>query len=272
MPRFVDRKRESCRLENALLRRESLMICGPAGIGKTALVAEVIASLPAGLAGRCLKIRGAKDLRDLLRQLIWQLHEAEDKILRRQLRSERVSAASFAAWLRRLSSGRLKGTLYHSLEGGEYCVFLDHLPPLTKAAAKVVKEVFWMRHTPVYLLVRDEGAQRIDRLCQFFYWGERERFALPPLPAEAAAELLQECIERFGLARFELSDFKQEVLELSRHIPGAIVRMCTLAADPRYQYGSRIKIKSVYINYLVNTTPLAVRAVSLSESREDGLD
>jgi hypothetical protein len=260
-PLFVDRKRESLRLEDALRKRQSLMLCGPAGIGKTALASRVIASLPSALAGRCLEIRGAKDLRDVLRQLLGRLYEAGDKNLRRQLRSEGVSAGTFAAWLKKVSTSRLKGALYHSLEGGDYRVFLDHLPPLTKPLANVVKEMFWMRHTPVYLLVRDGEEQRFERLCQFFYWGERERLPLRPLPPEAAAELLQACIERFGLAQLELTGFRQEVLALSQLIPGAIVKMCMLAADPRYQYESRIKIRTVYIDYLMSTTPYTESAV-----------
>lgn len=264
---FVDRKSESRRLENAILERQSLMISGPAGIGKTALVAKVIASLPAGLAGRCLEIPGAKDLPDLLRQLVRRLYEAEDPNLARQLRSEGVSARGFAAWLKKLSTGRLKGTAYRTLERGDYRIVLDHLPRLTKAVAKVVKELFWMRNTPVYLLIRDAGERHLDPLYNFFYWGDRERLALPPLPAQAAAELLESCIGRFGLARLDLSDFREKVLDLSQQVPGAIVKMCMLAADPRYQYASRIKIKSVYIDYLLSGHDLLAPAPgSVSES------
>ncbi|MGO8817988.1 MAG: hypothetical protein ACLQVG_25365, partial [Terriglobia bacterium] len=64
-------------------------------------------------------------------------------------------------------------------------------------------------------------------------------------------ELLENCIERFGLSRLDLTDFREEALELSKRVPGAIVKMCAMAADPRYQYGSRIKMKSVYIDYLM---------------------
>jgi len=257
---FVDRKSESLRLENAILNRQSLMICGPAGIGKTALVSKVIADLPAGLAGRCLDVRGTKDLRDLLRQLIRRLYEAEDANLRRQLRSEGVSVLSFDPWLKGLSSSGLKGTLYTTLERGGYRVFLDHLPPLTKAVAKVVKELFWMRNTPVYLSVRDDGGQHLYQFYNFFYWGDRERLALPPLPAQAAAELLESCIERFGLLRLDLTDFREEALALSKRIPGAIVKMCTLAADPQYQYGLRVRMKSVYIDYLMSGHDLLAHA------------
>jgi hypothetical protein len=39
---------------------------------------------------------------------------------------------------------------------------------------------------------------------------------------------------------------------LSKRVPGAIVKMCALAADPQYQKGLRIKTKSVYIEYLMS--------------------
>ncbi len=254
-PLFVDRKDESRRLKNAVMNRESLMILGPAGIGKTALAANVIASLPAGLKGRCLEIHGAKDFKDLLRRLIDCLHKVDDKNLGRQLHAEGVSARTFAPWLKGNSSSRLKGTLYRAFEAGDYRVFLDHVPPLTKPMASVLKEMFWMRGTPIYLLLRGDPPQRIDRLRRFFYWGEREQFNLQPLPAEAAAELLRGCIERFGLAHYNLTGFEQKVLELSRQVPGAIVRMCALAAEPRYHFGSQIKIKSVYIDSLMSRAP-----------------
>lgn len=44
-----------------------------------------------------------------------------------------------------------------------------------------------------------------------------------------------------------------------------------LAADPRYHFGSQIKIKSVYIDSLMNVTPGAERAPMINESRKNGL-
>jgi len=252
VPFFVDRESEARRLEQAIRSRHSLMICGPAGIGKTTLALKVIAGLPSGLLPRCLYLKSIKDLQDLLRQLIRMLYEARDTRLRQQLHSEGVSAITFEKWLKTLSSSRLRGALNRTVEQGDYRVFLDHLPPLTHAVAKVIKELFWMRNTPVYLLVRDEMEQHIYQFYNFFYWGDRERLTLRPLPAEATAQLLESSIELFGLNRLDLSGFREEILELSKHTPGAIVKMCALAGDPRYQYGSRIKIKSVYIDYLMS--------------------
>jgi hypothetical protein len=236
------------------------MICGTAGIGKTALVSKVIHRLTPDLAARCLYLRGMKDLQDLLRQLVRALYDLRDPNLRYQLHAEGISGLTFDAWLKALSSSRLRGTLYRAVERGDYRVFLDHLPPLTHAVAKVIKELFWMRSTPVYLLVRDEMEQHLHQFYSFFYWGDRERLALQSLPGQAASELLESCIERLGLARLDLADFREETLELSKRVPGAIVKMCTLAADPRYQYGLRVKMKSVYIDYLMSRHDLLGQA------------
>jgi hypothetical protein len=221
-------------------------------IGKTALVLNVISSLSRELLPRCLYLGGAKDLQDLLRQLIRTLYELQDPSLRRQLHAEGVSAVTFDTWLKTLSSSRFRGTLYRTVERADYRIFVDHPPQLTHAVAKVIKELFWMRDTPVFLLLRGDTQQVMAQCSHFFYWGAREQLVLGPLPAPAARELLESCIERFGLSHLDLVDFREEILELSKQTPGAIVKMCALAADPRYQYGPRIKTKSVYIDYLMS--------------------
>lgn len=249
---FLDRESESRRVAEAIRRKQSLMICGPAGIGKTALILNVLHGLPGGLAKRCLYLSAFKDLQDFLRQLIQTLYQAKNPYLRRQLHADGVSILNFKAWLNALSTSRLKGTLYRTVEKSDYRVCLDHAPPLTHAVAKVIKELFRMRNTPIYLLIRDDVEHRAEQFIGFFYWGHRERLKLGPLPAASAQALLESYIKRFGLSRFDLVGFRKEVLELSGCAPGAIVKMCALAADPRYQYGSRIKLKLVHIDYLMS--------------------
>ena len=249
---FVDRDNELRRVNDSIRDRKNLVICGPAGIGKTALVSQAIYHQSGQSKFLCLYLSGMKDLQDMLRQLVRLLYDMQDPNLRRQLHAEGISVLSFDAWLKRLPSSAMKGLLYRTVEQGDYRVFLDHIPPLTLPVAKIIKELFWMRNTPVYLLVRDEMEQHLYRFYSFFYWGERERLMLQPLPPLSAAELLEGCISRFGLSELDLSDFREEALELSKRVPGAIMKMCALAADPHYQYGSRIKMKSVYIDFLMS--------------------
>ncbi len=253
---FFDRERESHRIEEALRKKESMIISGPADIGKTALMLNVIRNLPGDLAGKCLYLVGFKDLQNLLRNLISALHQANSLGLRQLLKAEGVSSANFDIWLKALPSSRLKGILYRAVQSSDYRIILDHVPLLTHARAKIIKELFWMRDTPVYLLMRDDQESRIAQFARFFYWNDRQCLTLGPLPETSARELLETCIERYGLSRFNLEGFREEVLDLSGCIPGAIVKMCALAADPRYQYGSRIKTKLIHIDYLMSGSSL----------------
>lgn len=249
---FLDRERESRRIEEALRKKESLIICGAAGIGKTALVQNVMRGLGPGRVNQILYLGAFKDLRDLLRGLLKVIYQANNPGLRKELHSHGVSGMHLDAWLKSLSTSRLKGTLYRAVETSDYRVVLDHVPPLTRPIAKVIKQLFWMCNTPVYLLVRDDVEYEIVRLIHFFYWGDHQRLSLGPLPSHFARELLENCIDALDMTSFELEDFREELLELSKCIPGAIVKMCALAADPRYQYGSRIKTKLVHIDYLMS--------------------
>jgi AAA ATPase domain len=258
--RFFDRERESRRIEEALRKKECMMISGPADIGKTALIQNVIRNLPGDPPGKCLYLTGFKDLQNLLRNLNQALHEAGSPGLRQQLKAEGVSSVNFDSWLKTLPSARLKGILYRAAQSADYRVILDHVPLLTHARAKIIKELFWMRDTPVYLLMRDDQEFRIPQFARFFYWSDRQCLTLGPLPGTSACELLEACIEKFHLSRFDLEGFRAEILELSGGVPGAIVKMCALAADPRYQYGSHIKTKLIHIDYLMSGSSLGYPA------------
>ncbi|HZP01992.1 MAG TPA: hypothetical protein VFD30_17020, partial [Terriglobia bacterium] len=144
----------------------------------------------------------------------------------------------------------LKGAVYRSMEKGHYWVFLDHVAPLSRAVVKVVQELMWMRNTPVFLLARGT-TEREAGLVGNLYWGKRQQLSLGPLPEQDAAELLEWCVEEYGLQKLDLTGFRQEVLRLSGLVPGAIIKMCQLAANPRYQYGSQIKTKLIHIDYMM---------------------
>lgn len=245
---LVGREAECARLRQAILRRESLLILGAPGSGKTALVASTIAGLNGDLQSRCLYLSAFKGLQDFLRRVVERLHEAGDAILAGQLRSESVRRDKFKNWLGAQPSSRLKGALYRSADNTEYWVFLDRVTALTVAEGKVVRELARMRGTPVYFIAREYGG-RATGLLSDLYWNPASRLWLGALSQRAARELLEYAIREHGLERFDLRDFRAEVLHLSGGLPGAILQMCGLATDPRYRYGNHIKTSLVYIDF-----------------------
>jgi hypothetical protein len=245
------REAESLRLHQAIRKRESLLICGPAGVGKTALISKVLAELPEDMARSAIAVDGQVGVQPILRALLQNLHESGDSTLRKQLRAERVRPGGFKSWLKSQPTSRLKGAIYRSMQMASYWVFLDHVPPLTLALAKVIRELVWMRNTPVYLVVRGSGPAEVGHAANT-YWDERQHLVLEPLHESAARQLLESCVRRFGLARLNLDDFREAVLSMSSHNPGVLVKLCELAAEPRYHHGTRIKTRLIHIDYLMS--------------------
>ena len=72
------------------------------------------------------------------------------------------------------------------------------------------------------------------------------------LPSVKAKELLEFSIRQHGLLGFDLSGFREDILEFSGMLPGAIIRMCEAAGDSHYHFEGRIKTKLLHVDYLVN--------------------
>jgi hypothetical protein len=226
------------------------MVSGPAGIGKTRLIGEVIKSLPKELSESCIYLPAAGGLRQMLGGLLRKLLVTGDPTLLRQVRADGFRRTDFKAWLNAQSSSHLKGTLYRAAEKRTYWIFLDLLSAITPPAAKVITELVRMRDTPVYLLTRELKGQTAEQLLKL-YWRDEQRLSLGPLPETAARSLVESVSKSFALGQLELQTFRREVLRRSGRIPGAIVQMCALAAEPRYQAGLRVETGLLHVDYLL---------------------
>lgn len=243
------------RLLRACRENQSVLILGPAGSGKTALAARVLAELS---GGRDFYVSAPEGLRGLLRALVASLHAAGDASLPAELRAEHVAMRNFSRWLAAQSSSRLKGALYRAAGHSPFRIFLDHVSHFTRAEAKVMEELASMHATPVYCLVHKESEPAAELLHKI-YWNPASRLRLGPLPERAARQLLEQAIQEHGLERFELRDFRRQVLRLSGGLPGAILTMCTLAGQPRYHSGRRIMTRLVYVDYKMTGASSAAR-------------
>jgi AAA ATPase domain len=253
-PFFAGRKAERVRLIRAISDRESVLITGPRGMGKTALVLQVLESLTESLRIHCIYLSGAQSLRNLLEGLLSRLFERRDPALLAAASRRNMDAASFRRWLTRQTSSRLKGVLYGTAAAGDYRIFLDHSTPVTGEAGKVIKELALMRNTPVFLMGREPAE---FRGMENLYWSKRQVLAVPPLSRAAAGELLERSIGEYGLAGLAAGNFREEVLRLSGSVPGAIRGMCALAAEPGHCFGSKIKTRSLYVDYVTRGSSAA---------------
>jgi hypothetical protein len=111
--------------------------------------------------------------------------------------------------------------------------------------------------TPVYLTGRGYSQAEIGYAWSL-YWTDQYRIQLEPLTETPARKLLELCIRNFGLTSLDLAGFRDEILQISERLPGSIVKMCELAADARYHYGDRVKLKLVHVDYLMQSNQMAM--------------
>jgi len=248
-PLFLGRETELARLEQAIRKRESLLIWGSPDSGKSVLVSQAIARLPLKEARWCIRAKGNGSPQDILRSIAEGF--AEDPLFKAKFRADTGYGASFSHWVRTQTSLRLRGLLYSAAKEGQYRIFLEDLAAMTHMLARIAKEVMWNQATPIYAIARGFSYTEVGNAVQL-YWNDRLRLHVGALPSHAAKELLEFSIRQNGLSRFDLEGFREDILAFSGMLPGAIVRMCEAATRSHYHFEGRIKTRLLHVDYLVN--------------------
>ena len=254
---MVGRERELHRLRTAIQKRESKLIWGLSDAGKTFLIRQAIAGLPEAARRNCIYGTGTATGRQLVSHFLRGLYVTGDPVVRRKVHADRAGEFTLDRWLNKQSLLRLRGILFSAAEHGDYRFFVDHVPSPTHKMAHLLKEFMHRCRTPVYLAGHGYSQQEIGSAWSL-YWADEYRIQLEPLAETAARELLEMCINNFGLASLDLAGFREEILHFSERLPGSIVKMCEMAADSRYHYGHRVKLRLVHVDYVMKSNRLAM--------------
>ena len=246
---FLGRQSELARLQDAIRKRESLLIWGASNSGKSALVARALSNLPERITRRCICARGNGAPQEILREIAQGF--VEDPLFRSKFHADTGYGASFSHWVKAQTSLRLRGLLYRAAGAGDYWIFLEDLVPMSHMLARIIKEMMLNQETPIYAVAQGWTYSELGHGTQL-YWNDQLRLHIGALSLSAAKELLEVCIRRFGLGRFDLAGFREDILEFSGLLPGAIVQMCAAAAGAHYHYEGRIKTKLLHVDYLMN--------------------
>jgi hypothetical protein len=260
---FLGRKIELARLREAMHKRESLLVWGASDSGKSKLVAQALSELPERIVKRCICTSGNGSPQEILRGIAQGL--ADDPLFRSKFRSDTGYGASFSHWVKQQTSLRLRGLLYRAAGAGEYWIFLEDLAPMTHVLTRIAKELMINQETPIYSIAPGWTYRELGHAAQL-YWNDQQRLHVGALSLAAANELLEWAIQKFELSKFDLDGFREDILEFSGLLPGAILRMCEAATDSHYHFDGRIKTKLLHVDYLMKHC----QGIAQQSSRGDG--
>lgn len=247
---FVGRRQEAVRLAAAIRERRSLLIHGLPDSGKTALVEHVLSRVSPGIASHCLRVSVGGTLQRLMQRQVMALFTVGDPVVQEAYRKQSEERRSAETWVRKQTSRRLRSLLFCAFDRGRYWIFWDDACGLGLSHFHFLREVIWMKKTPAYLLARGLGYEYLGQAGRLF-WADEHRLELGPLSSEDAGNLLEAAVEREGLQRLDLDGFHEQVLEVSRGLPGVILKMAAMAGQPQYQFENKVKTKLIYTDYLV---------------------
>jgi hypothetical protein len=251
LERLIGRKTELKSVNAALRKRQGQLIWGAVDSGKTFLIAKALDELPENERRRCICWSGPTSRRQLTENLIRGLYRAGDPLVRKKVHADGYSEATLVRWTGEQSVIRLRGILFTAAEQGNYQVILDHVTPVSQPFTQLLKEIMYRTNTPVYLTANGHTHAEVG-FAWSLYYTDQYRIHLGPISEAAARELMEICIKKHRLDSLDLSEFRQDLLHLSGHLPGSIVKMCELAADPRYHYGEQVKLKVLHVDYLLH--------------------
>jgi len=233
---------ERHRLAAVFRQRESLLLTGPAGAGKTTLIEATIADMED--SKNVVRVRYSSNLHHLLVALTRTLLAGEHKSLKDRARPGR----DIDKWLCGQTSLHLKGLLWTSLEVQPLTIVLDGIDGGSFPMYRFLQRLYFVPGMAIIGASRDTAS--LGTLSRLF-WDPRRILHLRPLNETDSEQLFQLAARRFAIEDLALDDFREKVLEAARGNPGEIVEMCRLAANPLYISGKHIKFAPLRIDVMM---------------------
>jgi hypothetical protein len=219
---LVGRRAELEALASALQTRQSRLVTGPPGIGKTRILAEALALDH----GPHVLLQAPRTLHSLLEQLA-------------EILPCRISG--------RAPSSVLKAVVLPALRAEPRAILLDDAHDCDPRMYRFLQAVYYSPGSCLIATARSRGS--LGHLRKLL-WDPREEVCLKPLSRAESHALFESAAMAYQLGALDLDDFRSRVLASARGNPGQIVAMCRLAARPEYQEGRHVKFLPVRMDIL----------------------
>ncbi|MFY9911798.1 MAG: hypothetical protein WAK56_18290 [Candidatus Sulfotelmatobacter sp.] len=238
---IFDRAEERQRIAQHLAKARPFLIYGPAGVGKTLLLRNLLPDFRT-----VLLCEDSTTINGVFRSLAVSLLRLGSQWAKSALRGEDA--------IKGKSSVSLKGIVMDALREGKYSIVLDHLGRPSHSFASAVREVTGWGSTPVSAVARSSHMEDTGFL-QTFYGDRSQKCEIRNFDASKAEQFACEVVQRDGLSAPNLGEFLDKILAFSEGNPGAIVALLKMANYPKYRSNQHIKITPLYIDFRMNWNP-----------------
>lgn len=235
--------RERQALLNAMRQRESLLLLGPAGSGKTTLVKSVVETELRDEA--LVHVSHFHTLHALLVMTARGLLQSGHRWFRNSIEE---GPDAWEPWLAAQTSLHLKGLLWNAMEAEPTTLILEGIEKAGHQTYRFLQRLYFVPGMTIVATARDHA--HLGELSRLF-WDPTRTHHMQPLSDVEALQLFETAADYFGLRNHHLNDFRERVLNSAKGNPGQIVEMCRLAANPMYWSGRHVKFAPLRIDVMM---------------------
>jgi len=233
---------EQHRLIEAFRSRQSLLITGAAGSGKTTLIDAALKEVHP--KRDIIRLTYSSNLHRFLMDLARRLLATD----RDDFRQRATPGPDVEKWLAQQTSVHLKGLLWNSLETEPAILVLDGIDGASFPMYRFLQRLYFA--PGLAMIASARGPASLGALSRLF-WDPRRILQLRPLNHAESEQLFGVAVRHFGLEGLTLDDFREKVLDSAEGNPGQIVEMCRMASNPIYVSGKHIKFAPLRIDALM---------------------
>jgi DNA polymerase III delta prime subunit len=238
------RDEELSELRARLAKQKPLLIHGPEGVGKTAMVKALLPELDF-----YLYCPDSTTIHSVFRSVMETLWHRQHPRVRQSCGRTGLDA------IRAKSSTNVKGVVIDALHESHYCLILDHIKRPPYAFASAVREIVNWGGTPVVALARSAHMEDVGFL-QGIYPDKSDRYEIRNFDRELATRFAESIAADLNVEAENLKEFLDKVLEYSQGNPGAILAMVRMATHAKYRSNEHIKIAPLYIDFRMSWQPV----------------
>jgi hypothetical protein len=229
------REKDLAELRARLEMRQSFVLHGPPGAGKSFLLRHAISSLPGVLY--CGDTASSQTMfRELAAELV---HDKNRHVLSRLGRD--------GAGLRHKSAISVRGIVLSALHEEGHSAVLDHLQCPSAALACDIRDLMNWGNTRVIAVARSAHMEEMGFIGSYFVL-RSERMELKNFEGKEALAFAEHLARRIALHASNREEFLRKIVAFSNGAPGAIATMMNMASLPQYRCGDHIKVSPLYID------------------------
>lgn len=224
-----------------LVSGHKVLLTGPPGVGKSAVIQSLVASAPGRTLKRSLIVCNATcDARAII-EAAAAAFPVEQRS--RPTEPDDVSERTLPIMRRKTVLRERRSAVYRGIQHGRWLVVLDHLSSRDPGIRRVLEFLF---DFDVIALGATRGP-RADHMGHA--WKTVWRWQLikvPPLAASASRALVEHLTTGWPMSDMAVETFRQRLLRLAEGNPGAIVEVCRRARQP----GAKVDALRLWLDWL----------------------